>query len=244
MNPGIEGWRPRLYNQGTMTEKHVRIYTDGACEGNPGPGGIGFVILYEESEEEFSQGYRHTTNNRMELLAAIAGLESLKENHAASIYSDSKYLVDAVTQGWALAWRENGYIRKGGVRVPNADLWERLLPLIEEHEVHFSWVKGHAGDPHNERADHLSYAAIDGKNFLEDEGYLKQLELEKLAPSKITQEGQPCRKCGTPVVKKKPRGKPKPSQSSYYEYYLFCPQCETRYFVEKAKRGTNQGNLF
>ena len=227
-----------------MTEKHVRIYTDGACEGNPGPGGIGFVILSEGSQAEFSQGYRHTTNNRMEIMAAIAGLESLKGKCAATVYSDSKYLVDAVMQGWAYSWRENGFIRKGGVRVPNADLWERLLPLIEEHDVHFSWVKGHAGDAHNERADHLSYAAIDGKDLLEDEGYLKQLELEKLAPSKITEEGQPCRKCGTAVVKKKPRGKPKPGQSSYYEFYLFCPECETRYFVEKAKRKVNQGNLF
>jgi ribonuclease HI len=227
-----------------MTDKRVRIYTDGACEGNPGPGGIGFVILSEGSEVEFLQGYRHTTNNRMELMAAIAGLESMKEKCTATIYSDSKYLVDAVTQEWAIAWRENGYVRKGGIRVPNADLWERLLPLIEEHEVHFSWVKGHAGDAHNERADHLSYAAIEGEDLLEDTGYLKQLELEKLAPSKITEVGQPCRKCQTPVVKKKPRGKPKPGQASYYEYYLFCPECETRYFVEKAKREVNQGNLF
>jgi ribonuclease HI len=227
-----------------MNDKRVRIYTDGACEGNPGPGGIGIVILSEESEVEFSQGYRYTTNNRMEILAAIAGLERLKEKSTVTIYSDSKYLVDAVTQGWAVSWREKDYIRKGGVRVPNADLWERLLPLIEEYDVHFSWVKGHAGDPHNERADHLSYAAIEGENLLEDTGYLAQLELEKLAPSKISEVGQPCRKCGTPVVKKKPRGKPKPGQSSYYEYYLFCPECETRYFVEKAKKDVNQGTLF
>ena len=227
-----------------MTEKHVSIYTDGACEGNPGPGGIGFVILSEGSQVAFSQGYRHTTNNRMEIMAAIAGLESLKGKCTATIYSDSKYLVDAVMQGWAVAWREKGYVRKGGLRVPNTDLWERLLTLIEERDIRFSWVKGHAGDPNNERADHLSYAAIDGDDLLEDEGYLKQLELEKIAPSKITEEGQPCRKCRTPVVKKKPRGKPKPSQSSYYEYYLFCPECETRYFVDKAKREINQGNLF
>lgn len=227
-----------------MNEKQVRIYTDGACEGNPGPGGIGFVILSEGSEEVFSQGYRLTTNNRMELMAAIAGLESLKEKCITTIYSDSKYLVDAVTHGWAVAWREDGYIRKGGIRVPNADLWDRLLPLIEMHEILFSWVKGHSGDPNNERADQLSYAAIDGENYLEDEGYLKQLELEKLAPSKITLEGQPCRKCGTPVVKKKPRAIPRPGQSSYYEYYLFCPECETRYFVETAKRDINQGTLF
>ena len=227
-----------------MTDKHVHIYTDGACEGNPGPGGIGFVILSEGTEELFSQGYRHTTNNRMELMAAIAGLEILKEKYTATIYSDSKYLVDAVAHGWAAAWRADGYIRKGGVRVPNADLWERLLLLIEEHEVVFSWVKGHSGDPYNEKADQLSYAAIDGENHLEDAGYIEQLELEKLAPSKITLEGQPCRKCGAPVVKKKPDAKPKPGQSSYYEYYLFCPECETRYFVEKAKREINQGNLF
>ena len=227
-----------------MKNKRVRIYTDGACEGNPGPGGIGFVILSDEADIEFSQGYLQTTNNRMELLAAIAGLERLQEKTTVKIYSDSKYLVDAITQGWALEWRENGYIRKGGIRVPNADLWERLLPLIEKHGVLFSWVKGHAGNRYNERADHLSYAAITGDNLLVDEGYLRQVELEKIAPSKITKVGQPCRKCGTAVIKKKPRGKPKAGQTSYYEYYLFCPECETRYFVEKAKVEINQGNLF
>ena len=227
-----------------MDKKHVLMYTDGACEGNPGPGGIGVVLIYEASRKELSQGYRLTTNNRMEILAVITGLEAIKEPSKVNIYSDSKYVVDAMKQGWLENWRSSDWVRKGGKRVPNADLWKRLSSLVEEHEVKFEWVKGHAGDPENERADYLSYEAIEKANLPEDEGYLRQLELERLSPSKITQEGQPCRRCGTPVVKMAPKRKPKPGQSYYYEYYLQCPQCQTIYLVEKAKRSIDQRTFF
>jgi ribonuclease HI len=227
-----------------MDKKQVMIYTDGACEGNPGPGGIGVVWEYGGKNKEFSQGYRLTTNNRMEILAVIVGLETIKEPSQVTIFSDSKYVVDAMTQGWAENWASLGWVRKGGKRVPNADLWERLLPLVEKHGVTFKWVKGHAGNRGNEKADQLSYAAIENRKLLEDEGYLRQLELEKLSPSKITREGQPCRKCGTPVVKKSPKRKPRPDQAYYYEYYLQCPQCRSIYMVEEAKRSIDQKTLF
>jgi ribonuclease HI len=227
-----------------MEEKQVVIYTDGACDGNPGPGGYGVVMLYEGSSREVSQGYRLTTNNRMEVLAAISGLEALKERSKVTVFSDSKYLVDAINQGWAVGWMEAGWVRKDGKRVLNADLWMRLLSLIEEHNVTFKWVKGHSGDGNNERADTLSYAAIENRDLLEDEGYKLHLEVEKAAPSKITKEGQPCRKCETPVVKKLPKRKLKPRQSFYFEYYLFCPGCQTRYMVEEAKRFIDQASLF
>jgi len=227
-----------------MAKQHVIIYTDGACDGNPGRGGYGVVLLEGGSRRELSRGFRLTTNNRMELLAAVVGLEALEEPSLVNLYSDSKYLINAMNQGWASEWKEAGWVRKAGRRVPNADLWVKLLALIVEHEVTFEWVKGHSGIRDNERADTLSYAAIEEGDLLEDEGYMKRLELEKEAPSNITEEGQPCRKCGTPVVKKTPKSKRKPDQAYYYEYYLYCPGCETRYMVEDAKRYFNQGSLF
>jgi ribonuclease HI len=227
-----------------MAKDRVVIYTDGACDGNPGPGGIGVVMESGGTRKEYSQGYHLTTNNRMEILAVIQGLESIKKPSQVTIYSDSKYVVDAMTRGWVQNWASMGWVRKSGKRVPNADLWKRLLPLVGRHELTFKWVKGHAGDPGNERADELSYAAIEGSNLLEDDGYLRQLGLEKLSPSKITQEGQPCRKCGTPVVKKVPKRKQKPGQTYYYEYYLHCPQCQTNYMVDEAKRPIDQKSLF
>jgi len=227
-----------------MSKQQVIIYSDGACEGNPGPGGIGVILIYTESRREFSRGYRLTTNNRMEILAVITGLEAIKKSSKVTVYSDSKYVVDAVTLGWVQNWRSMDWIRKGGKRVPNADLWKKLLALIEQHELNFVWVKGHAGDPENERADHLSYAAIKGLNLREDEGYLKQVELEKMSPSKITRVDQPCRKCGTPVVKKVPKGKRRSGQAYYYEYYLQCPHCQAIYMVEEAKRSIEQRTLF
>lgn len=136
--------------------KRVEIFTDGACSGNPGPGGYGTVLRYGDAEKELSGGAAETTNNRMELTAAIVGLEALKEKCAVTLYSDSKYLIDAVKCGWAVKWRANGWMR--GKREPalNSDLWARLLELIEYHNVELVWVKGHAGHPENERCDRLA----------------------------------------------------------------------------------------
>lgn len=138
------------------TLKKVEIFTDGACSGNPGPGGYGVILRYNGVEKELSGGDSETTNNRMELTAAIKGLEALKERCCVTLYSDSKYLTDAVNCGWAVKWRENGWMRTKREQALNVDLWERLLDLLEEQEVTFVWVKGHAGHPENERCDHLA----------------------------------------------------------------------------------------
>jgi len=154
--------------------KAVNIYTDGACRGNPGNGGYGVVLEYNGHEKELSAGYRRTTNNRMELLAAISGLEQLKEPCAVTLYSDSKYLVDAITQGWAEKWRKKGWKRGDGKPALNPDLWARLLDLLQKHKVSLVWVKGHNGHLYNERCDVLATTAADGTNLLEDTEYIKQ----------------------------------------------------------------------
>lgn len=154
--------------------KSVNIYTDGACRGNPGNGGYGVVLEYNGHEKELSAGYRRTTNNRMELLAAITGLEQLKEPCAVTLYSDSKYLVDAVTLGWAAGWRKKGWKKSDGKQALNVDLWVRLLALLETHQTNLVWVKGHNGHPYNERCDVLATTAADSTALLEDEEYIKQ----------------------------------------------------------------------
>ncbi len=142
--------------------KHVDIYTDGACRGNPGHGGWGAVLVYNGVERELSGGEETTTNNRMELTGAIAALSALKEPCEVTLTSDSKYLVDAITQGWALSWRAHGWKKADRSPALNVDLWEQLLALLERHRVTFVWVKGHDGHPYNERCDKLATAFADG----------------------------------------------------------------------------------
>jgi ribonuclease HI len=139
--------------------KRIQLYSDGACSGNPGPGGYGVILKYNEHVKEFSAGYKSTTNNRMEMMAIIVGLESLNEICQVDVYSDSKYIVDAVNQGWALKWEANNWKRNKKEMAKNIDLWIRLLDLLEEHKVTMNWVKGHAGHPENERCDKLAVAA-------------------------------------------------------------------------------------
>ncbi len=141
--------------------KHVDIYTDGACRGNPGRGGWGAVLVYRGREKELSGGEAETTNNRMELTAAIEALAILKEPCEVTLTSDSKYLVDAITQGWAASWRARGWKKADKSPALNADLWEKLLGLLETHDVTFVWVKGHDGHPYNERCDKLATAYAD-----------------------------------------------------------------------------------
>ena len=135
--------------------KEVELYTDGACRGNPGKGGYGAILVYGKYEKEISGGERETTNNRMELMAAIAGLSALKEPCKVKLYSDSKYLVDAYNQGWVYSWRESGW-KRGKEELKNPDLWDKLFSLTEQHEVTFIWVKGHNGHDYNERCDRLA----------------------------------------------------------------------------------------
>ncbi|MGI6045766.1 MAG: ribonuclease HI [Eggerthellaceae bacterium] len=155
---------------------HVDIYTDGAARGNPGPGGYGAILRYVDSsgyvhEKELSQGYRLTTNNRMELLGPIVALEALKSPCDVTICSDSKYLVDAFNQGWINSWRKSNWKTANKKPVKNPDLWKRLLSAMEPHTVRFTWVHGHAGHAENERCDQLATAAADGSDLAEDSGY-------------------------------------------------------------------------
>ncbi len=136
--------------------KTVYIYTDGACSGNPGAGGWGAILKYGAHEKELSGAENPTTNNRMELTAVISALAALKEPCKAIITTDSKYVVDGVTKGWAKSWKKNGWIKSDKKPALNADLWEELLRLLEIHSYEFVWVKGHAGHPENERCDALA----------------------------------------------------------------------------------------
>lgn len=153
--------------------KKVEIFTDGSSRGNPGPGGYGTIVRYGVHTRELAQGFRHTTNNRMEILAAIAGLEILKEPCHVTIYSDSRYLVDAQSKGWVASWEKRGWRKADKSAVKNVDLWKRLTRAAAGHEIIWCWVKGHDGHDMNERCDELATEAADGKRGarIEDEGF-------------------------------------------------------------------------
>ncbi len=149
-------------------EKKIIIYTDGAASGNPGPGGLGVVMMYGKHRKEFSEGYRLTTNNRMELLAVIRGLEAIRwDNTDVVVFTDSKYVSEAINQGWLFGWEKKDFKNK-----KNPDLWKKFLPLYRKHKVEFHWLKGHAGNIENSRCDELAVMASRGNDLLEDEGYI------------------------------------------------------------------------
>ena len=141
--------------------KTVTIYTDGACSGNPGPGGWGALLCYNGVEKELSGGAAQTTNNRMELTGVISALQALKEPCIVELYSDSKYVIDALEKGWAVSWRKRGWIKSDKKPTLNSDLWEILLALTEKHQLHYHWVKGHADNEYNNRCDALAVAQRD-----------------------------------------------------------------------------------
>ena len=153
--------------------RHVTIHTDGSCLGNPGPGGYGAILEHNGREKELSGGFRRTTNNRMEILAVIVGLEALMETCSVTVYSDSRYVVDAIEKGWARKWQANGWMRNKRERAVNPDLWERLLKALAKHNVELKWVRGHAGNLGNTRADKLAVTAANGVGLPPDEGYEK-----------------------------------------------------------------------
>lgn len=153
--------------------KEITLYTDGAARGNPGPGGYGAILMYGHHRKELSQGFKHTTNNRMELWAIIAGLEEIKnKNIPVVVYSDSQYVVNSVTKGWLETWMRTNF--KGGKK--NPDLWKRYHALAKNFSVRMVWVKGHADNPYNNRCDELATAAADGKNLIADVEYERMLE--------------------------------------------------------------------
>ena len=151
----------------------VLAFTDGAALGNPGPGGYGVLLKYRGVPKELFQGYRYTTNNRMELLGAIVALETIERRSRVMLATDSRYVVDAITKGWAEKWRSNGWRRGKRGMAKNPDLWARLLDAISRHDVTFKWVPGHSGHPENERCDYLANEAALGDELLVDEEYEK-----------------------------------------------------------------------
>ena len=166
VSPGDSG--PEIIQSGK-----VLIHTDGGALNNPGPGGYGAVIEDGDRRRELSGGYRYTTNNRMEIMACIRALEALEKPSEVVLYSDSKYVVDAVMKGWAARWRKNGWMRSPGKKAVNADLWDRLLELLSRHRVEFRWVRGHSGNPENERCDALVRMESAKTGLPPDENYEK-----------------------------------------------------------------------
>ena len=148
---------------GRRNMKTVTIYTDGACSGNPGPGGWGAILMYGKFKKELSGGEAHTTNNRMELTGVITALEALKEPCTVELWSDSKYVIDALEKGWARGWKARGWVKADKKPALNPDLWEKLLALCDYHTVHLHWVKGHAENPYNNRCDEL--AVLESRKF-------------------------------------------------------------------------------
>lgn len=156
--------------------KEIIMYTDGACSGNPGKGGYGTVLMYGEHRKELSGGFVETTNNRMELLAVILGLEELRYPCKVQLYSDSKYVVDAVEKSWLVSWEAKQWTRGKNQPLLNVDLWKRLFLLLKKHEVSFHWVKGHANNLENERCDFLATQAILNRMLKIDENYSKNIK--------------------------------------------------------------------
>ena len=170
----------------------VTIYTDGACANNPGPGGYGVVLIHENHIKELSGGFRLTTNNRMEITACIEGLKALKKPCAVTLFSDSRYVVDAMEKGWAQKWKAKGWKRTDTEMALNADLWEQMLDLCKIHDVKFNWVKGHAGNEFNERCDQLATRALCQPNLPPDTGY----EQSKTDGNMFLK----CAECGSPMI--------------------------------------------
>ena len=153
--------------------RHVLVYTDGSCLGNPGPGGWGTILQLANTShrKELCGGYRLTTNNRMEIMAALEGLRALTQPCEVELFSDSQYLCNSIKKGWIFAWRRKGWRRTNGTTVPNTDLWEGLLPLLQCHSVNFHWLRGHAGHPENERCDQIARSVAARENLTMDKGY-------------------------------------------------------------------------
>jgi ribonuclease HI len=164
--------------ESTQAAPEILIYTDGGCQNNPGPGGYGAVIMAGNKRNEISQGYRMTTNNRMELMACVAALKSLESRVKVVLHSDSRYVVNGMNKGWAKRWKSNGWMRTKTEAAENADLWSELLDLTENRDVSFVWVRGHAGNIENERCDKLATDAAFRSDLREDVGYRKK-EIKK-----------------------------------------------------------------
>jgi ribonuclease HI len=209
----------------------VEMFTDGACAGNPGPGGFGVVLKLGQHRKELSGAFKETTNNRMELMAAIVGLRALKRRCTVKLTSDSEYLVESINRGSVSRWKENGWWRSANQRVANHDLWAELFDLLVMHEVTLVWIRGHTGDAENECCDRLAGQAIATHAAVVDEGY----EQSKAGGPRSVSEGHPCFKCRTPLVKRTSKVR-KVRRGYCYEWYLYCPSCSSMFMVDEGKR--------
>lgn len=226
-----------------MTLPDVNIFSDGGANPNPGPGAYGVIMEYRWVKKEFSQGYKKTTNNRMELMWVITGLSNLKTSSKVTVITDSQYTINGITKGWAKSWQKNGWKKADKKPATNSDLWEKLLDLLEKHEVDFFWVKWHNGHDENERCDELATLAMNKKNLLDDEGYKEVTSVKQNPNQSVMIESNhekldiQCKKCGAGLVKKYPKHTKKTLEKQYfYEYYHHCESCMTNYMLPEAKR--------
>lgn len=228
----------------------VEIFSDGWANPNPGPGWYGLILKCGEHQKDFSQWYKRTTNNRMELMWVIMGLKKLKTKSQVILTTDSQYTINGLQKWWAKKWRENNWFRKWSQKAQNWDLWKILLEEYEKHDVSFNWIKGHTGHPENERCDELATLAMQADNLLVDEWYIEDKpSLNSLNNTPLTSplkgemksQFEPawtdCKKCQNPLVIKYPKHTKKTLEKQYYyEYYHHCESCKTNYMLEKAKR--------
>lgn len=222
-----------------MNLPEVDIYSDWWARPNPGPWWYWIVMKYMWIVKEFSWSSEHTTNNRMELTWAIVWLEKLTKKSKVNLYTDSQYTINWIEKWWAKKWRKNNWMRTKSEKATNYDLWERLLNIVEKHEVKFHWVKWHNWHIENERCDELATEQILKNNWwvVETKEKLIQKVLNENVDKsiKITGEWEACRKCGDKVIKAIPKKKNTKNKSYYYKYYLTCPSCKTNYFIDEAK---------
>lgn len=236
----------------------VELYSDGWANPNPGPGGYGIILCCQWVQKEFTQWYTLTTNNRMELSGVITWLSKLTKKSNVHVYTDSQYTINGIQKGWAKKWKANNWMRTKNDKAVNADLWEKLLDVVEKHQVTFHWVKGHNWHEQNERCDELATLAMKQENLIKDEWFIpSEKDLDKLnnpvkipentekilkvigkwdPNMKVKKEGDPCKKCLTPVEKKIPKHTKKTLlKKFYYRYYFNCPNCKTNYMTDEAK---------
>jgi len=232
-----------------MTQKQlpeVHIYSDWWANPNPGPGGYGVIMKSWDHQKDFSQGYKRTTNNRMELMGAITGFRKLKTRSRVTLHTDSQYTINGLQKWWAKKWKANNWMRTKSERAVNHDLWAILLELSEQHEVDFEWIKWHSGHLENELCDELATLAMKRGDLLTDEWFQETPEKPKTKKTsssqttligKLEKTGTNCKKCGHPLVKKHPKHTKKTLEKQYYyEYYHHCPSCKTNYMLPEAKR--------
>ena len=241
-----------------MKLPQVDIYSDWWARPNPWAWWYWVILSYKWVKKEFIKWYKLTTNNRMELTGVITWLKKLKTKSKVNIYTDSQYTINWIEKWWAKKWKENNWLKSNKTKATNSDLWEKLLVLVEKHDVHLNWVKWHNGHEENERCDELATIALETFKLVDDKGFEKtntpviplnkgdednekKEKIKKVLNKnvdksiKITAEWQACRKCWTKVEKIIPKKKNTKNKSYYYKYYLNCPWCKTNYFVDEAK---------